>query len=219
MPMELHPLRRRLRLTKTDVGYRGRIGGQEVVAIVTGMGTARARATTTRLLDAVDVKHLIVVGITGAIEKETPIGSLVFPELVVNGADESEYRPHPLPLGNARGTMWTTDELLLDVAVHAELRSRGVVSLDMETAAVAQVCEQRGVRWSVVRAISDRASDGSVDAEVFGLSNPDGTPNFSAVARYLIRHPGDLPRLVRLARGSRLATERAADAAIRAVSE
>jgi nucleoside phosphorylase len=36
----------------------------------------------------------------------------------------------------------------------------------METAAVAEVCEERGVPWSVVRAISDRASDGSVDAEV-----------------------------------------------------
>jgi adenosylhomocysteine nucleosidase len=218
MPMELRPLRRRLRLRKTGLGYAGRIDDRGVIAVVTGMGTALADAATVRLLDAVDVEWVIVVGITGAIENDTPIGTLVVPELVVNGADGSQHRPKPLRLGNAHGKMWTTDELLLDPAVHADLRARGVVSLDMETAAVAAVCEKRGVPWSVVRAISDRASDGSMDAEIVGLSHPDGRANFWAVARYLVRHRGAMPRLVRLARGSKLATERAADAAIRAVS-
>jgi adenosylhomocysteine nucleosidase len=218
MPMELRPLRRRLRLQKTGLGYAGRLGDHEVIAIVTGIGTARARTATVRLLDAVDVDWVIVVGITGAIDNEIPIGSLVLPELVVNGADGSEHRPKPLRLGRAHGKMWTTDELLLDPTIHADLRARGVVSLDMETAAVAEVCDERGVPWSVVRAISDRASDGSVDDEIVGLSQPDGGTNLSAVARYLVRHPGAAPRLVRLARASMLATERAADAAIRAGS-
>jgi adenosylhomocysteine nucleosidase len=218
MPMELRPLRRRLRLRRSGFGYAGRIGDREVIAVVTGMGTALARAAIVQLLDAVDVEWVIVVGITGAIETEIPIGTLVLPELVVNSGDGSQHRPEPLPLGNAHGTMWTTDELLLDPAVHADLRARGVVSLDMETAAVAEVCEERGVPWSVVRSISDRAGDGSVDADIVGLSRQDGTANLPAVARYLVRHPGAVPRLVRLARGSKLATERAADAAIRAVS-
>ena len=218
MPMELRPLRRRLRLRKAGLGYAGRIGDREVVAVVTGMGTGLAHAVTVQLLDTVDVEWVIVVGITGAIENETPIGTLVLPELVVNGADGSQHRPRPLRLGSAHGKMWTTDELLLDPAVHADLRARGVVSLDMETAAVAKVCDERGVPWSVVRAISDRASDGSLDPEIVGLSHPDGRANFSAAARYLVRHPGAVPRLVRLARGSKLATKRAADAAIRAIS-
>lgn len=218
VPIELRPLRRRLRLRRSGLGYAGRVGDRELIALVTGMGGALARAATVQLLDAVDVEWVIVVGITGAIENETPIGTLVLPELVIDGADGSQHRPTPLPLGNALGTMWTTDELILDPAQHADLRARGVISLDMETAAVAEVCEERGVPWSVVRAISDRASDGSVDAEVFGLSHQDGTVNIAAVARYLVRHPEAVPRLVRLARGSKLATERAADAAIRAVS-
>ncbi|WP_227371172.1 phosphorylase family protein [Mycobacterium fragae] len=218
MPLELRPLRRRLRLQKTDPGLVGRIGDREVIAVATGMGTARAHAATIRLLDTVDIEWVIVVGITGAIDIDTPIGALIMPELVVNGADGSEYRPKPLPLGNAHGKMWTSDELILDPVVHAELRAQGVVSLDMETAAVAEVCQQRGVPWSVVRAISDRAGDGSVDAEVLGITYPDGRPKFWAVARYLARHPEALPRLVRLARGSKLASERAADAAVWAVT-
>lgn len=200
------------------MGYIGRINDRPVIGVVTGIGTARACAATVRLLDAMDVEWVIVVGITGAIDNETPIGTLVVPELVVNGADCAEYRPTSLPLGTAHGAMWTTDALLVDPAALADLRARGVVALDMETAAVAQVCDGRGVPWSVVRAISDHAGDGTVDAEIVGLTHPNGRANFPAVARYLVRHPADVPRLMRLATGSRLATHRAAEAAIRAFS-
>ena len=217
MPMELRPLRRRLRLQKTGLGYTGRIGDRAVTAVITGIGTARAHAATVRLLDAVNVEWVIVVGISGAVDNQTPIGTLVHPELVVNGSDGSQYRPAALHLGDTHGTLCTTDELLLDPAVHAELRAQGIVALDMETAAVAKVCDERGVTWSVVRAISDRAGDGSVDADIVGLAHPDGTANLPAVVRYLVRRPAALPRLVRLARGSKLATERAADAAIKAI--
>lgn len=218
MPMELRPLRRRLRLRKAELGYVGHSGSQEVIASVSGIGTARAHAATVRLLDALDVEWVIVVGITGAINDQTPIGTLVLPDLVFNGADGSQYRPKPFPLGDTHGAMWTTDTLLVDPEIHAELRAQGVVSLDMETAAIAKVCDERGVPWSVVRAVSDRATDGSLNADIIGLCHADGRVNYSAVARYLIRHPLAVPRLVRLARGSKLAIERAADAAVRGLA-
>jgi adenosylhomocysteine nucleosidase len=218
MPLELRPLRRRLRLRTTKLGYVGRIGDDEVIATVSGVGTALARATTARLLDAVDVDWAIVVGIAGGIGNQIPIGTLVFPHLVVDGADGSAHRPTPLRVGTPYGKLWTTDELLLDPAQHADLRLDGVLAVDMETAAVAKVCGDRGVPWSVVRAISDRASDGTVDAEIFGLTLADGRPNLPAVGRYLVKHPDGLPRLLRLSRGSRLAAKQAANAAIMAAS-
>jgi adenosylhomocysteine nucleosidase len=217
MPMELRPLRRRLRLRRSGLGYSGCVGDHPVVAVITGIGTASAHAATARLLDELDVDWVIVVGIAGAVDNQTPIGTLVLPQLVVSAADGAVYRPRPLRIGDAHGKLWTTDELLLDPASHAALRADDVVALDMETAAVARVCEQRGVPWSVVRAISDRAGDGIVDAEIAGLARPDGRPNLPAAARYLIRHPGALPRLVRLAREATLATERAAGAAITSI--
>jgi hypothetical protein len=74
------------------------------------------------------------------------------------------------------------------------------------------------VPWSVFRAVSDRATDGSVDDEVFRMSNQDGTPNPRAVAAYVARHPGRLPALARMARAATRATERATDAAVAAVT-
>jgi adenosylhomocysteine nucleosidase len=220
MPMELEPLTRKLDLRESSVGdvtvHTGTLGGRPVVAVVTGMGTELATEGTERLLDAVQVGRVVVVGITGAVENETPIGTLILPEVVVNGATGDEFRPAPLGGGTPAGTMWTADSLITGLDDIAGLRARGVVSLDMETAAIAALCERRGIPWSVFRVISDRATDGSVDEEVFRLSNMDGSPNNEAIERYFAEHPDRVEAMAKLAEGALLATEAAADAAIEA---
>jgi adenosylhomocysteine nucleosidase len=220
MPIELVPLVQKLSLEETQLGevaaHAGTLGGRDVVAIVTGMGTELAREGTERLLDARPVARVVVVGITGALENETPIGTLIRPEVVVNSATGAEHRPEPFGEHAPHGRMWTTDVLITDPEALADLRDQGVVSLDMETAAIAAVCEARGIPWCVFRVISDRASDGSVDEEVFHLSNQDGTPNHEAIASYFARHPDRLPLMARIAEDVKRATETAAEAAIRA---
>jgi adenosylhomocysteine nucleosidase len=220
MPMELTPLIERLSLEQHDLEgfavHRGTLEGRDVVGIVTGMGTKYATEGIERLLDAIDVDHVVVVGITGAVDNEIPIGTMILPEVVVLGSTEREFRPTPIGDSVHRGKMLTGDVLLTDLDVIAEWRDRGVVSLDMETAATAAVCEARGVPWSVFRSISDRATDGSVTEEVFRLSNMDGTPNHEAIEQYFKDHPERLEALSKLAEGATLAANAAADAAISA---
>lgn len=220
MPMELTPLVKRLDLSKTTVNgvavRTGTLAGREVVATVTGMGTTLATRGTERLLGALTPERVVVFGITGAVENETPIGALIVPERVVHSETGDEYRPHPLGSSTPRGTMWTTNVITPAHELPA-LRAKGVVSLDMETAAIAACCEARGIPWSVFRVISDRASDGTVVEEIFQLSHQDGTPNMRRVIRYVLRHPNKIPVLAKMGQQVRLATRRAADAAIVAV--
>ena len=221
MPMELAPLTRKLELVEDDIDgirvQRGSIGARPVVAIVTGMGPALAREGTTQLLDAMPIAHVVSVGITGAVENETPIGTLILPEAVVDSLTGREFRPAQLGAGKPAGKMWTTDGLTTNLDEVARLRGRGVVSLDMETAAIAECCEAKGVPWSVFRVISDRATDGSVDDEVFHMSNMDGTPNHEAIAEYFAKHPEKLELMAQLGEQATLAAETAADVAIAAV--
>jgi adenosylhomocysteine nucleosidase len=220
--MELAPLVRSLGLTKQAVGALdgavGRIGARPVVAVVTGMGTALATAGVEALVAAATIERVVVVGITGAVGDELPIGALICPDRVVDGATGAEFRPDPLGPGTPRGTLWTSDSLITDPVTLDGLRRDGVMALDMETAAIAEVCGRHAIPWSVFRAVSDRATDGSVNDEVFHLSHQDGTPDAKAVAAYVVRHPGRVPALARMAKGSRLATEQAASAAIAAVT-
>jgi adenosylhomocysteine nucleosidase len=218
MPMELRPLAKRLRLRRSragDIGVRsGTARGRAVLAVATGMGTALATDQTQRLLAAIEVGHVIIFGIAGAVGDGIALGTVIRPRAVVDGTDGAEHVPAPLRSATPGGTIWTTDELITNPDVLSGLRSRGVVALDMETAAIAAVCERHGVGWSAVRVISDRAADGVVTDEVFRLSKQDGTPDVAAVTRYFARHPGHVPRMARLASAARKATAIAADAAI-----
>ena len=211
MPMELKPLVKKLGLKKDGP----RRVGDGVVAICTGMGTSLATSSTEALFAAVpDIERVVVFGITGAVENETPIGTLIVPAVVRNSETGRDFTPSPDP--RAKGIMWTTN-VLTPAAELPGLIAQGIVSLDMETAAIAEVAERHGVPWSVYRTISDRASDGSVDDEVFGMSNQDGSPNPGKVAKYFLKHPGAIPRMIKLAQGAFKATNGAADAAIAAL--
>jgi len=219
MPIEVKPLVKRLGLRDAPAigpkSYEGELDGRPVVATVTGMGTALATGGTERLLDARGIAHVVVVGITGGVENDTTIGTLVMPETVVNSHTDEVFTPTPLGDHPARGILWTTDVILSGAGHLDGLRAKGVVGLDMETAAIAKVCVNRDIPWSVFRVISDRPDD-EVDEAVFKLSNQDGTPNPANIARYMVTHPGRLPAMARMGKNVKLATERAAEAAIAA---
>lgn len=222
MHPELRPLVRRLALRRAPAAggalFTGALGRLELVAALAGIGTRAAARATERLLDAMPVDHLVVVGIAGGVGAGVRVGDLVVPERVVDLATGSVHRPAPLGAAVARGTLATSDALVVDPERLAGLAREGVVAIDMETAAIAAVCERRGVAWSVFRAVSDLAGRGPVDAEILRLAGPDGRPATLAVARFLLTRPWRVPQLARLGLDARRATRAAADAAAAALA-
>jgi adenosylhomocysteine nucleosidase len=227
MRSELRPLVRALSLRRTHVGdfdvYRGAVGDTEVVASLTTIGTVAAAEAAERLLHGFpSTDHVVVVGIAGGVGPNVGVGDLIVPEIVVDGATGREYRPAPLGAGTGAvrpsGKIWTSDEFVIDKTRLAGLEADGVVALDMETAAVAAVCEGHARAWSVFRAISDRA-DEHEDSSVLELARADGSPNLPAVARLLLRRPRYALRLARLGREAASAARTAASAAARALRD
>jgi len=194
--------------------HTGKVGNADVVATTTGIGTALAVAATERLLGLGPFDRVMVVGIAGGVGPTVGIGDIVIPEVVVDGTTGTEYRPAPIDAPAPRGTIVTSDDFIIDAARLEGLIAQGVVAVDMETGSVAAVCAARNVPWSTVRAISDRAEDG--DAEMPGLAHPDGSPNGKAIAKYFARHPGRIPYMLKVGRGSVLAAKNAATTAARA---
>jgi adenosylhomocysteine nucleosidase len=116
----------------------------------------------------------------------------------------------------SHGRLVTHDDFDMQPAECAALVADGFIAVDMETAAVAGVCERRGVRWSAVRTISDLV--GVTPGDVIGLANPDGSPNVGASIRYLVTKPWRIPKLVRLGLDSQRAASGAAAAASRSLN-
>ncbi|HSO97244.1 MAG TPA: hypothetical protein VLV81_14530, partial [Acidimicrobiia bacterium] len=222
MPSELRPVVRRLGLQHhaTAAGralHSGTVGDVEVTATTTGIGLTAATAATGALLSSGSIDHLLVVGIAGGIDPEVQIGDVVIPAVVVDDATGTEYRPDRFGDSEPRGRLVSSDDLLIDPDAHARLTDAGVAAVDMETAAVGAVCQDRGCRWSVFRGISDHARDGMIDNELLALAGPDGGGDLRAVLRYLFRRPWRIARLARLGRDSGLAARRAADAMAQAL--
>ena len=221
MRSELLPLVRLLALRRVGSGrhafHSGAVGRVEVVAAQTGIGIRAAARAVERVLDSAAIDHVVVVGVAGGIGASVAIGDLVVPEVVVDLDTGARFRPARLGETPPRGTLLTSDGLLTDPAAFARFDREGAVAIDMETAAVAAVCERRGCPWSVFRSISDHTSDGSIDQAVFGMTGPDGEAKPVAVARFVLTQPWRIPQLARLARGLNLATNTAASAAVRAL--
>ena len=212
MPSEFGPLVKALAMQRGEVAFTGSAGAIQLVAGKTGIGTRLAAEATERMLDTADVDHVMVVGIAGGMGT-SKVGDIIYPEVVVDKASGAEYRPSNLSAVEQRGRLVTHDHFDMQPAERDALVADGYIAVDMETAAVAGVCERRGVKWSTVRSISDLV--GVTPGDVIGLANADGTPNVGASLRYLVTKPWRIPKLVRLGLDSQRAAKGAAEAAAR----
>jgi len=196
-----------------DVVYSAVRGGRELFASTIGVGPDRARESTRRLIGALDVEHVVVSGVAGAIHPETEVGTVVVPDVVIDLETEREFSPHPLggtcPDGK-RGPLVSSGRLVTADHEVRGLVERGVVAIDMESAAVAEVCQASATPWSAIRCVSDRPRDGMIDDSVFQLLDEDGNADVRAALRFVLSHPRRVPDLARLARDSTTAARRAA---------
>ena len=217
MQPELAPIVRRLEMSDAGTYCRGATtDGVEVVAMLTNIGMANGAAAAKRIIEH-GVDHVMVVGIAGGVDQNLlQIGDVIVPEVVVRRSSQRAVRPTFVGDIVPRGTLSCGDDLITDPAALALMAGDGIIAVDMETAAVAEVCEDANVPWSVFRGISDFAGEGLIDAALFALTNPDGTADRAAVAKYLEANPDRLDVLKRLASDTEKATEAAAAAAIAA---
>ncbi len=222
MPMELAAVRRRIvdRRPFPTLGRRavtGRIGAVDVVATTVGVGTRRATDTAERVMQTVSVPLMVVVGIAGATAPHLKVADVVVPEAAVHGPAGSRHTSTTSVAALDRnGTIHSHDELIVDIDSAGALHRQGVVAMDMETGAIAAVCERHGVEWAAFRAVSDTI-DAPPDKDIMTMLNSDGSPDVVASLRFIARKPHRIPHLVSLARNSAKACEAAAAAAARAL--
>jgi adenosylhomocysteine nucleosidase len=200
--------------------WTGLVGASRVTAFHIGMGPPLTRAALGQILDEsapgyLPVDHVIVTGICGGLDPDREVGTLINPAIVVDNTTGAQYRHRPPGDVPLEGKLVTTETATLDIELSKQFFADGCVGVDMETAAVAEVCEARAVPWSVYRCIGDRWFDGLLDERVLSISNPDGSGNLEELNRLLAEDPGLGKKLERLAADTTNAARLAAEAAVR----
>jgi nucleoside phosphorylase len=156
----------------------------------------------------------MIAGICGGLDPDLPVGTVVYPEILVEHSTGLTYRHRPPGDRELRGKLITTETVMFDTELSHRFFADGCLAVDMESSAVAEVCEPRGVAWSVYRCIGDRHVDGLLDPRLVALTNPDGLADLAAVEKLLSEEPEIVGRLERLGRDSAMAAHSAAEAAV-----
>ena len=211
MPLELEAVVAAFGLEPSGDGggsWTGLVGRSTVTAVRCGMGPARAREATDRVLHRSGpgdrtVDHVMVVGICGGLDPDVPVGTVLRPAVVVDHANGARF--HHTPPGDVptSGGIVTTEGVEFDDGLSAALATQGFTGVDMESSAVAAACEARGRPWSVHRCISDRWVDRLLDPRIVALTGADGDVDVDAVVRLLEDEPDLGPKLERLGRDAR----------------
>jgi adenosylhomocysteine nucleosidase len=166
----------------------GTLHGRPALLVLAGIGKVAAATTTALLLDRFDVEAVLFTGVAGGLGEGVAVGDVVVGDLLLqHDMDASPIFPRwEVPLtgrsrfaadaawsdrlaagarqaGHAvhRGLVVSGDRFVSTTAESAALRTLlpDALAVEMEGAAVAQVCHDFGRPFAVMRTISDRADD------------------------------------------------------------
>jgi uridine phosphorylase len=157
----------------------------------------------------------MIAGICGGLDPDLAVGTLINPEFITEYTSGASYRHSPPGDMPRTGTLMTTEGATLDHEASRRFFARGCIAVDMESSAVAEVCEAHGCSWSVYRCIGDRYFDGLLDPRIVAATNPDGSGNMTEITRLIEAEPELATKLERLGHDSALAARLAAEAAVR----
>jgi hopanoid-associated phosphorylase len=177
-------------------------------AVAVAGGSAVRAENMAHALAAAGAEALVSVGIAGALMPKLRPGTLVVADAVL--APDGTRHPTDLALAEklgfppglivVRGALAGSDVMVTTTRAKADLRDRtGAVAVDMESHGIAHAAAASGLPCLVLRAIADPAERAVPLAATLGMDQ-DGNMRPGAVARALLRRPGDLPGLLALAR-------------------
>ena len=190
---------------------------------VSGMGIERAREAAAQML-ASGVRRLLVWGTAGGLDPALRAGTLFLPD-VIHAADSGvRHEVSALfheKLGSAltglnvplirRGILLTTKLPLFTPGEKAQAAlETSALMVDMEAAAVAEVAEQAGVEYAVLRVLLDDAGASLPPAVIAAVETQH--PHLKVMTG-LLKRPQDLPCVLRLGRSFQRAHRSLATAA------
>jgi adenosylhomocysteine nucleosidase len=200
--------------------WSGTLGQSDVTAVHIGMGPPLTRLALEQLFDESGpgfrpIDHVMNAGICGGLDPSLEVGTIINPETIVEHSTGVAYAHQPPGNAPCRGTLITTEKATLDHDRSRRFFEEGIIAVDMESAAVADFCQERGVPWSIYRCIGDRWFDGLLDERIIAATNPDGSGDMDEIARLIESDPQIKANLDRLGRETFQAARLAAEAAAR----
>ncbi|WP_314393025.1 5'-methylthioadenosine/adenosylhomocysteine nucleosidase [Leptotrichia shahii] len=169
--------------------FTGKFNDKDVVFVQSGIGKVNAAITATLLIEKFEVNKVIFSGVAGSLDEKLKIGDVVIGrDIVQHDVDATAfgYKMGQIPqmkewafesdkeliekTGNISdfdhhifyGRILTGDQFVSKKDLKIQLgKDFEALCVDMESGAVAQVCTRLGVKFLIIRSISDSITDES----------------------------------------------------------
>lgn len=207
VPMELSPFLSRCERQRSysDGGFTFRGGvydGIRIVVVESGAGIAKAERATRALLAVHSPPWILSCGFAGALQPQLKVGDIVAAKDLVNEHGQELKIDLGMETDPARhlyvGRLTTVSKIVRTVAEkHALAERTGGLAVDMETYAVAKVCQELHKKFLAFRVISDDLS-ADLPPEVMSIFGDTGAVRFGAVIGSLWKRPSSVTDLFRL---------------------
>jgi len=183
--------------------------GPGVHVICSGDGRNLASAISSAISD--DCRGLISFGVAGGLAPDLPPGTCVVGSAIVSGeaqmpTDQTWSQKLLKAIPDAvHGLLVGVPAPVADPAAKRTLYLKtGALAVDMESHIVAGVAAAHGLPVAAIRVITDPAVRALPGAAVAAM-RPNGTTDIAAMIRSVIKHPQELPALLRTALDARAA--------------
>jgi adenosylhomocysteine nucleosidase len=202
LPSESSDLVRQLQaLQRHDKLLSGKIGDRAVTILHTGVGAKNCNARLEILLHKTRPKLVISSGFAGAVSEQLHVGDLV---LARNFSDPGLLASAERILRDSDPRLvklFTSTSIVDSIAERNEIaRTAGAAAVDMDTGAIAGVCNAHGVPLLSLRGISDTPNQPfpAPPSVLFDIDRQQ--TNYGRLLAYLFRHPASIRRLFRFGR-------------------
>jgi adenosylhomocysteine nucleosidase len=201
----------------------GEYAGKIIVVAVTGMGREAARRGADVLIAGHRPRWLISAGFAGALNPAYSRNDLIVAREVIDREGGSFVVDPPPEIGagvqHAKGRLITVDRVVLRAIDKSEMHRTYLADLvDMESSAVAAVCQEKLVRFLSIRVITDDAHH-DLPHEVAATMNPSGVYRVGATLRSLWRRPSSVKDFWKLYEHSIEAADRLSKFIIRCLDD
>ncbi|MGV4877218.1 phosphorylase family protein [Acetobacter indonesiensis] len=174
-------------------------------AAIAASGATRAGAQREAArLAACGADCLLSFGLAAGLDPALPAGTLIVPDKVSAWGTLYNTDPtlrHILGAGQTGvngGALLHSDTVVLNAADKATLFAESQCkALDMESGFLARVADEAGLPFAVLRVVCDPATR-SLPAIAGTVLSPDGGLKVGALLGSLLRHPGQIPGLIKL---------------------
>ena len=174
--------------------------------LIVGIGHRNAGKSVREFLANHSPELVLTCGFAGRLNPALKLGEIVFE----TGNRKSGIGNKLVAAGAKPAKIFCADRIATTAAEKRKLRAEtGADAVEMESAAIHAVCQERGIACVTVRVISDTA-DEDLPLDFNALAKPDQNLDFGKLFLAVAKSPGKIPALLALQRKTRFAAEQLA---------